>query len=154
SGAVPPSTEADRVVSWHYNDSDASVTGTDMYKMFTVVPDTDGDGATVGCTGASYNTKTGEYVISYYSYAKASELWLYKRSDLIEYNNTTPINPVPTRKIDVSPYLYHIQGNVYDPEMDSYWVIGSINTVSADTERVLIRVDDEGNLLERFELTD
>src|SRR5690606_13371746 len=62
-------------------------------------------------------------------------------------------NPGPSRAIDLSSHLYHIQGNVYDPELDSYWVIGSKNAVSSDSERVIIRVDDEGNLLERWEMT-
>src|SRR5690606_30587877 len=38
TGAVPPPTQANRVVSWHDNDADAPVTGADQFAQFTVVP--------------------------------------------------------------------------------------------------------------------
>ena len=140
-------------INWQYNNGNAPVTGTSLFAQFTVVPDKDADGATVGCTGLSYNTKTNEYVVSYYSFAKAAQLWLYNRKDLVPYAPTGIINPKPTRIIDVSAYIFHIQGNVYDPESDSYWILGSAGAVSLNTERKLIRVDDEGHLLESYMLS-
>jgi hypothetical protein len=144
--------EAVSQISWQYNNTDASVTGTELYKMFTLLPNVDGDGDTIGCTGACYNTKIEQYVISYYSYAKASKLWYYKRKDLVDYSATGTITPTPTRELDISSYLYHIQGIAYDPSLDSYWILGSLNEVSDDNERVLIRIDDDGNLFEKIVL--
>lgn len=145
-------------LEWKYNNTDAPITSTELFQQFTVVPDTDGDGDTVGSTGLSYNTKTKEYVVSYYSYEKASQLWLYKRSDLTPYSPTGTIEPKPTRIIDVSSHLLHIQGNVYDPETNSYWVLGTdpdyaTNGGGTNVNRLLIRVDDEGNLIEKYLLS-
>lgn len=151
-GVVPVPAGAARI-SWPYRTADAPVTGTDMYALFTVLPDKDADGDTVGCTGASYNTRRNQYVISYYSFAKAAKLWLFDRRDLMAYASSGTLQPVPTRVIDVSAHIFHIQGNAYDAETDSYWILGSLNAVSSDTQRVLIRVDDEGNLLEKYPLS-
>ena len=153
SSSVEPQPD-EYYLSWQYNNVDAPTTGTSLFSQFTLVPNVDDDGDTLGCTGASYNKDTEEYVISYYSFAKASKLWFFKRKDLINYSPEGTIVPKPSREIDVSQYLYHIQGNVYDPETKSYWVLGSLNSVSTDTERILIRVDDEGNQLERHILSD
>lgn len=152
-GATPPVEQVGAEVSWHYNDDDAPVTGTELFKQFTLTANVDSDNDTIGCTGASYNTKTEEFVIAYYSFAKESRLWFYNRKDLVDYSPSGTIIPVPTREVDVSAYLYHIQGVAYDRQLDSYWVIGSINPTSNDAERVLVRVDDDGNLLERFEMS-
>lgn len=153
TGGDQPTNEVAEV-NWKYNNTDATVTGTELYKQFTLMPDKDADNDTIGCTGASYNPVTKEYVISYYSFDKAAELWFFKRPDLIEYSPTGTISPVPTRKIDVSPFIDHIQGNCYDVFLDSYWIVGTIKgAASNDSNRVIIRVDDEGNLLESTPVT-
>ncbi len=121
---------------------------------FTVLPNIDADNDTIGNTGMTYNTQTDEYVISYYSFAKESKLWFYHRNsqNLLNYKETGTLIPAPDREIDVSAYLYHIQGVAYDDSNNSYWILGSINTISDDAERRLININDSGGLLSSTDL--
>ena len=138
---------------WQYNNADATTTGTDLFSQFTVVANVDGSSNTLGCTGLSYNTDTDEYIVSEYGYAISSKLLFYKRNALTAYNSSGTITPTPTRVIDVQTHgLYHIQGNCYDPTTKTYWVLGSYITSPYDSHRLLIRVDDENNLIESFRL--
>lgn len=116
---------------------------------FTVVPNVDIDGDTIGVSGLSYNTQTDEYIMGYFSYGKEAKIWFYHRSspNLLTYNPYGTLNPIPDRSIDVTAYINNIQGVAYDDSNNTYWALGSLNDVSSDTERVLINVDDAGTLL-------
>lgn len=141
-------------INWKYNNINASTTGTDLFKQFTVLSNLDSDGDVIGCTGSSYNEDNDTFVISRYAYAKPAQLWLYKRKDLITYSGTGTINPSPTRTIDVSNYIGYIQGNVYDSELKGYWIIGTElggTPTSLPNKRKIILVNDEGYLLDQFD---
>ena len=121
---------------------------------YTVVPDKDPDNnVTAGCTGLGYNPDTDEFVISYYNYAEKSELWIYSKADLTSYAVNLSLNPNPTRKIDVSKYVAHIQGCDYDTDLKCYWLIGTIPGEDlADDKRLMIQISTEGKLIGRFEM--
>src|SRR5690606_1364723 len=118
------------------------------------LPNTDA-GGTIGNTGLTYNTQTDEYVIAYYAFDRESKLWFYGRNseNLIEYTDQGTLTPTPDREIDVSAYIFHIQGIAYDDTNNSYWILGTTQATSSDTERRLINVDDSGALLESTDLT-
>ena len=136
----------DSALSWHVSSSKPTKPG---YR-FTVIPDTDGDSDVIGVTGLSYREDTEEYVVSYYSYAKESKLWFYNRNspNLTPYSPTGPLTPTPDRELDLTAYIDHIQGNVWDADSACYWVLGTEKgSLPSDNTRVLIAVDTNGSLI-------
>lgn len=144
--------DVDSALAWHVSSSKPTKPG---YR-FTVIPNMDSDNDVVGVTGLSYKNNTDEYVVSYYSYDKEAKLWFYHRNseNLLPYSPNGTIIPTPDREIDVTAYIDHIQGNVWDPDSACYWILGTKKgAVLNDTNRVLISVDDSGNLISSHSLT-
>lgn len=150
-----------KVAKWNSVDSTLAWTesiakATKPGYRFTVMPNTDGDDDTIGPTGLSYKYDTDEYVISYHANTKASKLWFFARNsnNLLNYSTVGTLQPIPDRELDVTPYIDIIQGNVWDSVASVYWILGTQKGVSpADNARVLIAVDDSGNLIETYSLT-
>ncbi len=116
-------------------------------KKFTVIPDTE-YGRVNGATGLTFDSKNQEFVIAKYDFHYFSKLWFYKYNskNLKAYKTDSKVLPIPDRIIDVSKFIYHIQGIAYSHETDSFWIIGSEEKESNDEERKLINIDQKGNL--------
>ncbi|MDM1396057.1 hypothetical protein HX049_02535 [Myroides odoratimimus] len=117
--------------------------------IYTVIPDLI-EGKTAGCTGLGFDSKRRLFVVCQYSYANQWYLNLYRKEDLLPYNSTSELMPLPYHKIDLRKYLNSIQGNCYDQLTDSYFVLG--NGQGTGGKRCIIRVNYEGDLLEFTEI--
>lgn len=139
-------------VQWQYNDQNYSA---EQLGIYTVIPDHNPDnGHIAGCTGLAYNTRTNQFAVAFYNGSHASKIWLYNRKSLIPYNSTSVIVPIPSGQIDVSAYIDYIEGIDYDAGLQSYWAIGTKKgTDKNNNNRVLIRVDESGSLIESYDLS-
>lgn len=139
-------------IEWKYNNNDY---GNDEIGIYTVVPDRNPDnGRIAGCTGISYNPDTKQFVVALYNEQYASKILLYDRNAIMPYTSSTELSPSPTKQIDITQYIDHLEGLDYDPELHAYWALGTKKgAISAGKARVLIRVNDSGVLEDSYELS-
>lgn len=148
--ASPAQESGVRKVEWKFNNATYAPT---LITRKTVAPNSI-NGVVAGNTGLSWDTKRNMFVVSLYNYDSYSGLWLYRMQDLTNYSSSGTITPVPFRKIDLTAFIDHIQGNAYDPILDAYWVIGNKKGVAlADTAKVLICFNQDGEPIDYYEFT-
>lgn len=150
-GDVSPAQESGvRKIEWKFNNAVYSPT---LISRKTAAPNTM-NSELAGNTGLSWDTKRNEYVVSLYNFAAYSALWLYPPSMLANYATTGTVLTNPRRKIDLTAFIDHIQGNAYDPILDAYWVIGNKKgTTLLDTNKVLMCFNQDGEPIDYYEFT-
>jgi len=121
-------------------------------EAYTVVADTDlvngsaVNGYISGNTGLSMDPVTRRLLIACYNYATTSRIFDQKISELIPYSPVGTITPNPSRIINVTAFLDHIQGVAYDFEEGFIYAFGTIKGANSaqNGNRVIICVNKNG----------